>query len=330
MFKTINQRTKLTSHLITTGNHKLPDTTVLSQVITLFLVMLMGIICKKAGILTNELSQGISKFVLYVAMPLLILLSFQMEYSEEAIRNATHVLLLSLAIHAFAAIFAKVVYFRVKPDRRKILSFAAVHSNCGFMGFPVMESLFGAIGIFYCSIFNIGFKFFLWTYGVAIFKNERGFSGVYKAVFNPGIIAVLIGGVFFYNSVEYPVTIYRALDMIGSTATPLAMIVIGARIADSKLVAIFSDFSTYIAAFVRLIAMPGLLIVLLSNTNLVDNVVMAVCVLLTAMPIAANTSIFAERYNTCPEFASHCVVISTVLSIITIPLIATFLSGITL
>lgn len=297
-----------------------------SQVLVLFMIMFVGGIAKKTGIITNELCKGMSDFVLYVSFPFLIILSFHMDYSKELFANARIILLLSLGIHAFSALAGKLIFYKVDKERGKILNFATVFANRGFMGFPLMESLFGRIGVFYCSIFGIIFNVFLWTYGIMIFTDKEERNSMYKVLFNPGIVAVMIGLAIFYFSLKLPAPVFEVLEMVGATATPLAMIIIGARLADSKMSELFSDFLTYFMAFVRLLALPFVVYLLLLPLNL-DEVVLTVCILLTGMPVAAYTSIFAEKFDTLPEFASRCVFISTAFSIITIPLMLSFLNS---
>lgn len=298
---------------------------VFTQVLILFLIIGIGVITRRLKITTDAVNKGISELILGVTLPFLIIISFQMDFSSDLILNAGVVFVVSLFIHILAIFLGKFI-FRVKQEsKKKVLKFSIVFSNSAFMGFPVMDSLFGNIGVFYASIFIILFNIFIWTYGVMLFSDSSQKIQVKNVLINPGTVSVFIGLILFSFSIKLPQALHSTLSMVGNTTTPLAMIVVGSRLADAKISEVFTDIYIYFMAFIRLIFLPILVYFLLSLFP-IDPIVMKVCVLSTAMPVAANTSIFAEKYAVDPGFASKCVFVSTMLSLLTIPLIHTFIT----
>ncbi len=296
------------------------DQVVIMQVMVLFLIMAVGVVVRRAKILTDEVNRGLADLLLYVTLPFMIIISFQLEFSKEMLINALLLFVITMGIHFIAVFLGKALFRKAPVDKNKVLRFATVFSNCAFMGFPILDSVYGKIGVFYGSIYVVSFGLFLWTYGIILFTNERDWRIIKRALRNPGILAVGLGVILFYFSIRLPEPIYRMFNMVGSTTTPLSMLIVGARLADTKLKEVVADASVYYITLIRLIVIPLATFFLLRLTAL-DPIVIGVCVMATAMPVAANATIFAEKYGANPQFASRCVFVSTILSVITIPLI---------
>jgi len=201
------------------------------------------------------------------------------------------------------------------------MRFILVFTNCGFMGYPVMESIFGSIGIFYASIYCVVFNLFLWTYGFMLFTGVSDRQTLKKALVNPGTLATVFGLVLLLTPLELPTFAAKLVTTVGGLTTPLAMIVIGAMLAEVKFSEMFQGIHVYYGAFLRLLVLPAAAYLVLKLLH-VDQLTLAACVMLTAMPPASNTVIFAEKFERDSLLASKIVVLSTGLSIITIPLFA--------
>jgi predicted permease len=298
----------------------LGDNPVIEQVMVLFLIMIVGMIAAKRGIINKEVRKRLSELLLYITSPFLVVLSFNFKFSPDMLINAGIVFAFSFAIHGFTAILGRYLFVKFPLDKEKVLRFIIVFSNCGFMGFPVAESLYGRMGVFYASIYNVVFHIFVWTYGVMLFSSDRKSASIKKAFLNPGMFSVAIGMAIFLFSLELPKPIVQTLDMVGSMTAPLSMLIIGALLADTDLKKIFIGWDVYYGSLLRLLIIPLMTIVMLKPIG-VDRDLLRICVVLTAMPAAANTVIFAERYGANSVLASRCVALSTILSIVTIPLI---------
>ena len=293
---------------------------IVKQVIILFLVIIVGFYASKRDIISGDMTKKLSTLLLQVTQPLLIISSFNFAFSTEMLRNAVLVFLLSFGIHLFSMLVGKLFYFKY-PDRVKsVLKFTAVFSNCGFMGFPVLDSIFGSIGVFYGAMYVIPFNILTLSYGVMVFTGKSDKDTIKKILTHPMIISVAIGMILFLFQIKLPMPLNNAVSMVGSMTSPLSMLIVGALLAVIPIKEMFRGLSVYYGSAIRLIVLPLLIYAILSLLRLPKEV-LQVCVILTAMPAAANTAIFSEKYDGDAGLASRCIGISTILSIFTIPLI---------
>jgi|SRR5690554_6419918 len=298
----------------------------LNQGATLFLLMLIGFIAQKGKILDQKITNGLMDFLLYVTFPATIIRSYSSNFSPQMLLGAGIILLVSLIIHLCFALLSLPLYTKSPRNQRSVLQFVTTYSNASFMGFPIMEAVFGEIGIFYASIYVVPPRILLWTLGVSLFaipeKNDSRISHRLKRVLlNPGILAVLLGLPLFIFSIKLPAPITNTLKSLGSMTTPLAMVIIGARLGQSKLEGLFSDLNQYYCVLMRLIVLPVLTYFALSWIGF-DRILLGVCVLAAAMPAATTVVVVAGKYNGDSVYASRLVFITTLFSMFTIPLFA--------
>lgn len=300
--------------------------TVFNQVLILFFIMIIGFIAKKSGIFNSTVNKKLSELLLKVTSPLLVISSFQVDFTQDILMNVLIVSAFAMSAHIVSILLGQVLFRRCDTESCKIMKFAAVYSNCGYMGFPLLASLFGNIGVLYGSVYIAAFNIFLWTNGVMIFSDTKKLdrNTIKKVLLNPGIVSVVIGILLFIFSLKLPAPVASAVEMVGSMTSPLSMLIIGATIADCELKKLFRGWNLYYITAVRLILIPLLAFVVLKLVGLPD-MLLKVCVLVVAMPIATTTAIFAELYDSDSIFASRTVVFSTLLSIITIPLFMLFI-----
>lgn len=303
-------------------------TIVLNQVLILFIILVIGAVAGKTGIIADGASKKLSELLLYVTSPMMVLGSFFFEYSAEKMRNGLLVLLVGSAFFLFT-IFTSSILFRKYDNKLKpILRFTAVFSNCGYMGLPMMKALFGEEGVFLGSFYVVAFNLFVWTFGLAMFSESKEKGGIWKslrkALLNPALIAVYVGIIIFIFQLPVPHAVQDAVNYVGNMTMPLSMLIIGALISYVNTKTLLNDFKAYLACVVRLIAMPFLAYGILSFIGL-PKIVVAVVVTAVSMPIAATTTIFAEMFDKDSVFASKTVTLSTIFSIITAPLIVSLL-----
>lgn len=295
------------------------DNVVVIQVTTLFLIMAVGFYARKRSILSKEVTNGLTELLLNITVPFTIVNSFNMDFSRGMLINAGVVLICSIFIHAFSLLFGKIIYRRYPVNTRTILVFISVFSNCGFMGFPVLQSLFGTPGVFYGSIYVVGYTVFVWTAGVMLFTSGREAASIRKVLLNPGIVAVLVGLVIFVFSLKLPVPLFNTLDLVGAMTVPLSMLIVGSMLAEMRIREVLAGSAVYLGTVVRLIIIPLLTFTVLKLVGLND-LILEICVLLAAMPAATLTAMFAERYNGDSALASRLIFTTTVLSMVTLPL----------
>lgn len=201
-----------------------------------------------------------------------------------------------------------------------MLRYGVICSNAGFLGNPIAESVFGSQGLLFASVALIPLRFAMWSSGLKLFTKTDGKSTAKKLLTHPCIIAVAVGFVLMLTQVKLPAFFLKALTGIGSCNTAVSMIVIGSILAEIRIKEILNKELFYFSV-IRLIGIPLAVLGILKLFP-IDNLVTGVIVLLSAMPAGSTTVMLAEKYDGNAGFASSCVFLSTVLSLVTIPLIS--------
>lgn len=298
---------------------------VFSKVVSIFILVVVGYVARKAKAMDRTLIRGLSGFILNVAIPFTVLASFDRSIPRSAMPDLAVVGAWALGMHAFAIAASRLAYAKAPDGDRKVLSYVTVFSNCGFMGFPVAESVFGKIGVMYGSIYVIVFQTFVWTYGVALFSGSKGNRAQLKnAIFNAGNAAVLLGLAIWLLPFDLPSSVTSSISILSTLTTPLSMIVVGATLAEVPLKGLFIGKGLWVGTFARLVLMPLAFYGFMRLTGW-TSLPARLAVFLASMPAAAQTVIFAERYNADVALASKMVFVTTVLSSLTIPIFAMLL-----
>ncbi|MDY6227537.1 MAG: AEC family transporter [Clostridium sp.] len=293
---------------------------VLNKIISLFLIILIGVYGSKKNIINEEINKGLRRILLEITLPLLVINSFSFEFSDGMGKNVLTAFIYSITFMALGAIISYIFLFPLKGEKKKILHFANVFSNCGFIGFPIINSLYGAEGVVYTSIFNMVFTIALWTYGVMIFSDKMSKEKIKKVLVNPAIIAVYIGIPIMLLNIKLPTFLLDTTKIVGDMTAPISMIIVGSILSKVRIKDVFKEVSIYYEALIKLIIIPLILflikIIIKDNTTVINTIIV-----LQAMPAAAMTSIFAADFNKEKEYSAKVVFITTLLSIITIPII---------
>ena len=299
--------------------------TVLHQVLMLFLLMGAGFAMQKAKLFGKDGITAMSNVLLWGATPCLLIQSFQREFDMELARSLM-IFSICAAVAILAVLYITPVFFKKRyADEWELLSFACTFSNCGFMGIPLAGAVFGAEGAMYASIFVAIFNLLQWTFG---FKRLSG-KGVNlrKMIINPGVIGILIGVPLFIFSIPLPEVLGEAVGSIASLNTPLAMVVIGAHLAAAELKKALSDRRAFLVCLIRLIAAPlaGLALLWLLPIPL-EHVPISVLLVEFAAPCGATTVLIGTMCGKDGELAGSCVALSTLFSLITLPLMISLAS----
>ncbi|WP_304240612.1 AEC family transporter [Gracilinema caldarium] len=298
---------------------------VINQVLVLFFLIAIGYGARKLRAIHDGAIGHFSSFVLNISLPALILVSLQRPFSRELLGEAGLTLGLSFMIYGFSFLLAGLYPFIVPLSRKErgVHRYALIFSNVGFMGYPVVEAILGQKALFYLAIYNIPFNFLAFSIGAWLIarEGERPLLLSWKTFINPSVIATLLGFLLFLGSVKLPGPLYQTLKMTGDITSPLSMIVIGAILGKMPLRSVLGTWQRYGTTLVRLLLLPAAVGFLLYSAGF-RGLFFILPTLVTAMPVAANTSILAEVYGADAESASSLVFISTLFCIITIPLVA--------
>ena len=289
---------------------------VLLQVLTLFLLMMTGLASVGFKVLDEKDISSLNTFVLWFAQPCLILARLQQDATPALLMELGWVFVLTCAMMLLSALAAHRLFKKQPHDRRAVLTNLAMASNCGFMGYPVITAAFGEGALIYAVMYVTAFNLMCWTLGSYYYGGRKAVHPR-RLLTNPSIIAIAGGIVLLLTGWRLPGFLNDTLELLGSTTTPVAMFVIGARLIGVRR-ADLRDYPLLIACGLRLIVVPAA-VLLLRLTPLPPMVVSALY-LCAAMPCAALTGMQADLYN-CDRFlASRGVAVSSALSMVTVPL----------
>lgn len=284
----------------------------------MFLLMLIGFITRKIGIVTKEGKLCLTNLILYVILPCNILKAFLNETGNRWGELLT-VLVIASLIQVFCSILALVCYRFMEPGEKAVYQYATVCSNAGFMGNPLSQAVFGDIGLLYTSIFLIPQRIVMWTAGVSYFAQGPDRKGLLKKVLlHPCMIAVYFGLFFMITGIRLPSFLDRTVTAVSSCTTAMTMLYIGMILTDVDFRTLVTGKQLYFA-LLRLILIP-LAVYLPLHFLHVDAVITGVCTFLTAMPAGSTTSLLAVKYHADETSAARCVVLTTLLSVVTIPI----------
>ena len=294
--------------------------TVVNSVLIMGFLIAIGFFLVKKGIITTEVEQAFTFMLINIAIPALVIKSFNIEYSPEKMELGFKVLKLAFLFTAGTVFLNRFILMKVKNvGKRKVMSYTNALTNCGFMGFPVVYQVYGSEGTFYASMFYVSVIFIMWTYGMSIFYDKFGKRELKGMLLNPNMISVYIGLCIFFFSIEIPHLVENMIDSVGGIITPLAMFIIGARIGRVRLSEMLSDILLYLAAFIKLIFFPLIMILILSLIEM-DPLIEGVCLIYASLPPPAIAVVIASQFDCEVDFASKIVVMTHLFSLVTIPL----------
>ncbi len=285
----------------------------------LFLLVAGGVILRKKKILPREGTAVLTDLVIYVVLPCNIINSFFIQFNLEVLKNFMIILLISCAIQFGCLILSNTLYQNQNPGMKKVLQYGTVCSNAGFMGNPIAEGVFGSAGLLLASIYLIPQRIVMWSAGVSYFTESPDRKTVIKKVLtHPCIVAVYIGLAIMILQIPLPFFLENTIKNISGCTTALSMLLIGTILAEVNVKTIISKTVIYYG-IIRLILIP-LLVLAGCRLFQVNSLLTGVSVLLAGMPAGSTTAILAAKYNGDSIFATKCVVFTTLVSMITIPL----------
>lgn len=298
----------------------------MQQVGILFFMILAGYASVRYGLIKMESKKAFSELLMNLVVPAMILESYMAEFDMKVFSNLMLTFGLGIILHALAVVVTLIVTRKKKNDDAAILKFACIFSNAGYMGFPLIRALFGMEGLLYASAFLSIFTIFMWTIGYILVSGEVDKKRIVRNICTqPSMISIVLGLIIYLGRIKVPAMISQPLGLLGAMNTPLSMIITGMMIAGSNLKRMFTDRRQVFIVAVRMFLIPALSFLLLKIMGIHGMVVEAV-LLLEACPTAAVTSVFAVQFGHDEELAAGAVVITTFLSIFTLPMWALVLA----
>lgn len=295
------------------------------QVLTMFILILVGVVCYKTNIITKDSAKNLSSFVLKVVNSAFIFMSFQTELSYDRLKGLIMAFVLSILAHFLLIIFAKLIIKKNPQNEYIIERFSCIYSNCGFMGIPLIEGVFGTEGVLYATAYLTTFNVFVWSHGVLMMKNSFSKKEVLKILKTPAIIAVTVGIICYVTNLRFSNIITRPIEYIGSMNTPLAMVVSGITIAQADFLKIFKNLRVFKISLLRLFVLPAIVILILSFIP-TENIIFMSVMLTACCPVATIGTLFAVEYDKNAIYAAEIFSVSTILSLISLPVMILYMN----
>ena len=292
-------------------------TILIKQVFIMFVLMAIGFVAYRKQILSNQGTKDIGKLLLNVAIPMIVISNFCVEKSAEKTAELFESALLSFLCMALSVAFAYLAYH--KKDR--IAEFSAAFSNAGFIGIPLVQAIFGSGAVFYISVMIVLINVLQWTYGVYTITDDKSVMDFKKIMKNPLILSVGIGIVIYFLNIRLPKIAMDIISSISAINTPLAMIVSGVYLAQSDLLNAMRKKDAWLLSLSRLIVIP-LIVMLVFRFLPFGSTAMRLSILLAgACPVGSNVAVFAQQYDKDYRKGVEYVCVSTLLSILALPLV---------
>lgn len=295
--------------------------TAFNQIAIMFLIIIVGMICYRVNLVDKEINKKLSDLVLMLVNPIVIFISYQRSFEATLLKGLLISLVLAAITHFLSILIGQLLIRGKKHSADLVLErFAVIYENCGFIGIPLAQGLFGSEGVFYITAHMTIFNLLVWTHGLITMTGKSDMKSIRKALMSPSVIATVTGFILFVIKISLPETLKEALIYIGNMNTPLAMLVAGVTIAQTDIKKLMGKVRIYYISFLKLLFIPVLMI-LIYRWFPIPQIVLLSAILMAACPTAATINLFSIRYEKNYLYASELFAITTILSMGTIPII---------
>lgn len=296
---------------------------VFQTMLKLFLLLILGFVLFKCHIFDEYTNKKISAIIVNVASPMLIISSIA---GVEGSNKSIVFLMIGAGILMYIGfiILGKIIN-RIFPFPKKdwpVYECMVVFANTGFMGYPVLLDVFGQEAVFYASLIHMAFNFFVYTYAIMCLTkgDDSEFKLNFKQLLTPGIILIFVGIFIYLFDIQLPSVLMDTINSVGSLTAPLSMMMIGSSLAVYPIKDSFTDWRSYVFAFVRLMIVPFVTMIMCRLLH-IDAYYANITIITNAMPVGSMVLMLATQYNANVKIVTRNIVVSTLLSVITIPIV---------
>lgn len=301
---------------------------VVTQMLILFLIMLTGMVCRKIGIFSDDMVKKLSKLVLNIANPAVILASAVSSGNNVTGKNLAVTGILSLTMFASLIIIAHFIPTLIRAQKSDfgVYKCMTIFGNIGFMGLPLVSAIFGPDATLYVAIFQLPFNVLIYTYGVYVLRKDSQDSdneitaSPMKDILNIGVISCLIAIVLFFTKLPVPYFITKTLDYLGSLTAPLSMMIIGDSLTKINIKSLLKNIQLLSYCIIKLLILP-IVGTLIAKSAGIDGTLLGVFVVMMATPAGTMNAMLSQQYGGNYKLASEGVALSTLLSIFTIAVV---------
>lgn len=289
-----------------------------SQIFTMFVIILIAILLYKKKLIDNRGNEVLSNLLMYLINPCILFNSYQKEFDSKMLRGLIICFIVGLLSHLLGMALAA-IFLRDKNADLINEKMAVIYTNCGFLAIPLVNKIYGYDGVFYLTAYISVFNFLIWSHGVIFMSGSCTGKDMAKAVISPASIAIILGIIFYLLRIRVPEILISPINYLANMNTPIAMIIAGVCIAQTDIKRTFFKPRIYLVSLLKLIILP-LLFIIIFKPFLGDGLLMGVLTIATASPTATMCMIFAVQFKKNSSYASELFAVTTLFSLITIPL----------
>ncbi|MGI8362064.1 AEC family transporter [Bacillus cereus] len=327
----------------------LTDMNIVSAITSTIFIIFLGFFCRKKGIFNDQIGTILSKVVLSVALPALAFTSFMIDINQESLTEGMNILIWGLLIYIILIFVSKPMYLKFKGDKQDTLRILTIFGSTTFFGIPIVGAIYGAEGVLYASIFNIGYRIFLYSYGYIKMSGLKMETKNLKEMFiNPIVIATFLGLFIWIFQGYLPqvivkssngtlshvallridqtaVWLYKPLTYLSGLASPLAWLSIGTTLGAVNLKTAITDRTSLIYSVNKILLVPIINVVILAILSLtgilsMSAISMGIVVIMMATPAATVAAAYAISFDKDALLASNASLLSTISAVIMIPI----------
>ena len=311
------------------------------QVAILFVLIGIGYACNRLRVFDKAAVRGMTDLMLYIVTPALLVHVFQAERTPELTASLKLAFVSAVVYHFLNIVTAHLFMHDRIRERESVLRFSIVFSNAGYMAIPLQKNILGDQGVLCGSAVIAVFNVLLWTYGYMVMhgpeadretadatpaaRQHGAAARILKLIFlNPGTLGALVGIAFFMLRIKLPYVADEPLRFLAELNTPVPMLIIGFYLAEANIGKIFKDAKVYLNMLLRLTAVPLILLGIFMAAGIRDRILVVSSIIAASAPSAAVTTMFAAKFKQDAELSVGIVSYSTLVSIITMPVVIGF------
>lgn len=296
---------------------------VFGKMMMLFAYMMVGFLSAKKGLLKKDFYSGLSTFIVMIGNPALIVSSVMGKYERPQWEVLIKTMIIAVIMFLVLILISQIIphLFSVNKDEKGIYKTMMVFSNIGFMGFPVILSLYGKEGLLMASLFLLPYNILIYTYGIAMIQDKDDeYRFTWKKIINPGVAACILTMIIFGFNITFPEPVVNFVETIGNMTAPLSMIFIGGSMLGISFKSVMKNKKIFIFLIIKLVIIPIIAIGIL-QLYISDKMITGVLLVMLGMPVGSMTVMLAKEYGGKVETASEGVIISTLMSVLTLPIL---------
>lgn len=289
----------------------------------MLLLVVIGFFIRKRGIVSTEGRMNMIDLCLNITLPFNILYSFLRKWDWNLFIACGVILLLSIGFNAISVFFSAILYKKQEVNRQKTLKYGTIISNSGFLGNPMVEGIYGSDGLLYAALFMLPVRIVMWTIGVAVFLKGRNDKLWKNILTHPCIVAIYVGVLIMVCGIQFPTFIEKTIHGISNCNTPLSMMLIGMMLAEVKPKELI-DKTTLFYTAIRLLVIPAVVFGITAFLP-IDAMLRGITVIMAGMPAPITTALLSSKYGGDEKYATGMIFLSTLMSLVTLPLWCLFL-----